>query len=135
MVVSSGMEILSDATGRISGRKRGRKYSKSRGLVFGRNKGPSQIQVRPVDWPGICGKANGTLPHAVTNPRKKLLFVPFDEHRITSKSQHGDKSFVLFEFAQKPFSPIRNSGNAVNLGQRCRRNQGLRISQEGSIRS
>src|SRR5271163_2911894 len=100
-------------------RKRTREEEERRyGKLVGWQEEVLQTQTRPVDRTSFSRETNRSTLHAPAKPVEKLLFLTFDQHRSTSDTESTDNRFMRVQFASEPVSPIRNSGDPVNMGER-----------------
>src|ERR1019366_101917 len=122
--------------GGICGRERENKGKEGkdgwRGRLVGRQEEVFETQTRPADRTSFSRKTDGSTLNAPTEPGKKLFLLAFDQHRDTSDTESTDDRLMRFQFAGKPVSPVRHSGDPVDMGERGPNESVFRACQRGS---
>src|SRR2546428_3989038 len=113
------MEVLSDERRVCRKQQRGRKSGKemkgsAKGLV-GWQEDVVQTQARPADRTSFRRKPDCLALNAPAEPRKKLVFLAFDEQGVTSNPERSDDRLVQVQFAHKPFRPFRHSRDSMDM--------------------
>src|SRR5713226_6667162 len=99
--------------------------------LVGRQEEVFETQARPADRASFSWKTDGSTLHAPAEPGKKLLLLALDQHRSASDTESTDDRLMRFQFAGKPVSPVRHSGDPVDMGERCPNESVSRTCQKG----
>ena len=91
-----------------------------------------ETHAGPADRTSFSRKTDGSTLNAPTEPGKELFLLPFDQHRGTSDTESTDNRFMRAQFASKPVSPFRYSGDPVNMGERGPDESVFRVCQQSS---
>ncbi len=67
--------------------------------------------------PVSAGSLTAPLSTPQLSQSKKLFLFAFDDHRSTSDTERRHDRPMRFQFAREPVSPVRYSGNPVNMGE------------------
>src|SRR5216683_800797 len=103
--------------------------------LVGRQEEVFETQARPADRTSFSRKTDGSTFDAPAEPGKKLLLLALDQHRSTSDAKSRDDRLMRFQFAGKPVSPVRQSGDPVDMGERGPNESVFRACQQGSART
>src|SRR5580700_7963919 len=105
------------------------------GRLVGRQKEVCETKARPADRTCRGGNSNRFTLDAPAKPVEKLFFLAFNNHWITSDAKRGHDRPVRFQFAGKPVSPFRHSGDPVNMSDGGPDESVFRACQQRSSRT
>src|ERR1700751_5826534 len=74
-----------------------------------------EAQRRPANRTRFLRESDGFTLDSPAEPIEKLLFCSFDNYRVTADAKGIHDGMTRLEFARKPASPLRHSGQPVYL--------------------
>src|SRR5260370_31871000 len=105
------------------------------GRLVGRQEEVFEIEARPADRTCVSRKNDRSPLDAPADPVEKLFFLTFDQHRGTSDAKSAGDRLMRLQFACKPISPLRHSGDSVNMGDGGPDESVFRACQQSSSRT
>src|SRR5258708_36441254 len=94
-----------------------------------------QTQARPMNRTCFLWELDCATLHSPAEPVEKLLFLAFDNHRITPNSKRVDQCMMGSQFVRKPVRPFRDSWNPVDVRDASPNKSLVRACQQSPSRA